>query len=81
MLELQAVPAIADAVRGLVHVDTVDQWCGPVTSGCPFGQQIQIILTVTGVLLVNAALGRNVYRKYREAKSGEQIIPVFSFVF
>lgn len=32
MLELQAVPAIADAVRGLVHVDTVDQWCGPVTS-------------------------------------------------
>ena len=40
-----------------------------------------MILTVTGVLLVNAALGRNVYRKYREAKSGEQIIPVFSFVF
>lgn len=26
VLELQAVPAITDAVGGLVHVDTVDQW-------------------------------------------------------
>lgn len=31
VLELHAVPAIADAVGGLVHVDTVDQGCAPVT--------------------------------------------------
>lgn len=32
VLELHAVPAITDAVGGLVHVDTVDQGYAPVTS-------------------------------------------------
>lgn len=32
VLELHAVPAITDAVGGLVHVDTVDQGYTPVTS-------------------------------------------------
>lgn len=34
VLELHAVPAIADAVGGLVYVDTVDRRWAPVTNAC-----------------------------------------------
>lgn len=34
VLEFHAVPAVADAVGGLVHVHAVDQGCAPGTSAC-----------------------------------------------